>query len=109
MKSFRLRSVLALPFACLLALVVLPIPSSPAEEPFDVARAKAVMTKFKAGETLTPDEQTYLQRVREEIQKRNQGNNATAAAPVPVNAADWSSLIPITELTTPYKGEDGGL
>jgi hypothetical protein len=87
------------------------IPATRADDqPFDVEKAKAVMSKFKAGETLTPDEQAYLQRVREEIQKRKQDNGQNPnATPIPVNTADWSALIPITELTTPYKGEDGGL
>ena len=35
-------------------------------------------------------------------------NAAKKAAPA-VSTADWSSLVALTDLTTPYKGEDGGL
>jgi hypothetical protein len=86
MKTSTLRPIAALS-VCLLAFVALPNNPTRADEPFDVNKAKAVMTKFKAGETLTPDEQAYLQRVREEIQKRNQGNGGNPSG----------------------KGEDGGL
>jgi hypothetical protein len=99
--------------AGLLVLAALPIPSAHSEEPFDVDRGKQVMRKFQAGETLTAEEQAYLQRVREELKKRSQNKDGNAAAPaatsIPVNTEDWSSLIPITDLTIPYKGEDGGL
>jgi len=109
MNAPRLHSLLSLAIFGLLALAALPNLARCADEPLDIERAKAVMTKFKAGEPLTPDEQAYLQRVREEIQKRQQAGGATSSTPIPVNTADWSALVPITELTTRYKGEDGGL
>ena len=111
MNPPRFLPILLLSLFALSALSVLC--THAADEPFDVEKAKAVMSKFKAGETLTPDEQAYLQRVREELQKRKQAAGANGASPssssIPVNTADWSALIPITEMTAPYKGEDGGL
>jgi hypothetical protein len=84
------------------------------EPPIDVARGKQLMRRFQAGETLTPEEQAYLDRVKQEIRKRAGGKPAppaakTPARPFPVNPDDWAELVPITDMTTPYKGEDGGL
>lgn len=41
-----------------------------AEQPIDVQRGKELMRKSQAGETLTPEEQAYLERVKQEIRKR---------------------------------------
>ncbi len=84
------------------------------EPPIDVARGKQLMRRFQAGETLTPEEQAYLDRVKQEIRKRAGGKPAAPAPiaparPFPVNPDDWTALVPITDMTTPYKGEDGGL
>ncbi len=84
------------------------------EPPIDVERGKQLMRRFQAGETLTPEEQAYLDRVRQEIRKRaagkRQGRAPNAPArPVVVNRSDWETLVPITDMTAPYKGEDGGL
>jgi hypothetical protein len=43
------------------------------EEPINVPRGKELMRKFQAGETLSPDDQGYLDRVRQEIRKRSMG------------------------------------
>jgi len=86
-----------------------------AEPPIDVEHGKQLMRKFQAGETLTPEEQAYLDRVRQEIRKRaagkRSGPSSKGAAPRPfvVSTNDWSALVPITEMTSSYKGEDGGL
>ena len=81
------------------------------ESPIDVARGKQLMQKFQRGETLSAEEQAYLDRVRAEIRKRAGGKaKAPAAAkPVEVDTNDWSALVPLTDMTAPYKGEDGGL
>jgi hypothetical protein len=76
------------------------------------------MERSKRGETLSPDDQKYLDHVKEVIRARNAGRApggpgapapGTTPKPIEVSTADWSALVPITELTTPYKGEDGGL
>jgi len=74
-------------------------------QPIDIERGKQLMRRFQAGETLTSEEQAYLDRVRAEIHKRA-GN--TVRPPVS-NTNDWSALVPITDMTTLYKGQDGGL
>ena len=84
------------------------------EPPIDVTRGKQLMRKFQAGETLTPEEHAYLDRVRQEIRRRAAGRRSKAAPNAPtrrfvVDRSDWISLVPITDMTEPYKGEDGGL
>lgn len=88
-------------------------------EPIDPARGRALMQKAGAGEPLTPEEQAYLERVKQVIRERaknKQGNAAPDAKakaaprpPVAANPAEWSGLVAITDMTAPYKGEDGGL
>jgi hypothetical protein len=95
-------------------------PKSPAagegvERPIDVARGHRLMERFQAGETLSPDDQAYLDRVRREIRKRKlgkaAGNNSQPAARDPsVNDPGMiAALVPLNELSHAYKGEDGGL
>ena len=76
------------------------------DQSIDVQRGKELMRKFQAGETLTPDEQAYLDRVREAIRKRSQSAHSSGPAKI---AAVAEKLVPLTELTGRYKGEDGGL
>ena len=82
--------------------------------PIDVNLGKQLMRKFQAGETLTPEDQAYLERVKQEIRKRAAGRRPGPAPnartrPIVGNTSDWSDLVPITDMTAPYKGEDGGL
>ena len=85
------------------------------EPPIDVVRGRQLMQKFKNGETLTAEEQAYLDRVKQEIRKRAAGKRPGAAQqpgptrPLEAGTNDWSALVPLTDLTVPYKGEDGGL
>jgi len=74
------------------------------------------MEKFSRGETLTAEEQAYLERVRQEIRRRHAAGTlpgatpqSTASRPAAASTADWSALVPITDMKAPYKGEDGGL
>jgi hypothetical protein len=43
------------------------------QPPIDVERGGQLMRKFQAGETLTSEEQAYLDRVHAEIRKRTAG------------------------------------
>ncbi len=84
------------------------------EPPIDVARGKQLMRKFQAGAKLTREEQAYLERVKQEIRKRAAGKRggpvpSAPARPLVVNTNDWNALVPITDMTSPYKGQDGGL
>jgi hypothetical protein len=70
------------------------------------------MEKWQRGETLTPEESAYLDRVRAEIRRRvaqKRAANQPAATTTPASQADWSRLVPLTDLTNAYKGQDGGL
>ncbi|MDO8544112.1 MAG: hypothetical protein Q7S40_27030 [Opitutaceae bacterium] len=84
-----------------------------AEPPIDPQRGRQLMEKSSSGATLTAEEQAYLERVKQAIRERNAGKKKgpaqTKAARAPANPADWSGLVAITDLTAPYKGEDGGL
>ncbi len=85
------------------------------ESPIDPTRGRALMQKSSRGEPLTPEEQAYLERVKVVIRERAMGKQPAVnpqgapAQPAAVNPDDWKLLVPITEMTVPYKGEDGGL
>jgi hypothetical protein len=102
----------------LLAGMLAFVPSVRAEdEPIDVQRGRRLMERYRAGETLSPEDQAYLDRVRAEIRKRSlngQGRTPTTRSAatqraIAPNPEVWKSLVPITDMTEPYKGEDGGL
>ncbi len=78
------------------------------ETPIDPVRGRALMQKWQRGETLTPEESAYLDRVRAEIRRRAALKNAankSAATNAPASTTDWSSLVPLTDLTNNYKGQ----
>ena len=50
-----------------------------AQESPNVERAKKVMQKTRAGETLTPDDQAFLERVRADIQETKQATQKMVA------------------------------
>ena len=85
------------------------------DAPIDPVRGRALMQKSKNGETLTAEEQAYLDRVKQAIRERAAGKRSNVPPPsgeprpTAPNTADWSGLVPITDMTTLYKGEDGGL
>jgi hypothetical protein len=85
------------------------------ERPIDPVRGRELMQKATRGEALTTEEQSYLDRVKKLIRERAMGKQpapapgGSAAQPRAANPDDWKLLVPITELTAPYKGEDGGL
>jgi hypothetical protein len=104
--------------ALIVALLFLALPATLLAadgQSIDVERAKQVMRKFQAGQPLTPEEQAYLERVREELRRRRGEGaqwspNASSARSGPAQiAAVAANLVPLTELTGSYNGEDGGL
>jgi len=89
-------------------------------QPLDIQRAKQLYERVQKGEKLSPEDQAYLDRVRQEVQRRQQqgGEKSQPGQPAkkgrnmgPVPPATSSTgLIPLTDLgTNKYKGEDGGL
>ena len=85
------------------------------DAPIDPVRGRELMQKASRGDSLTADEQAYLDRVKRAIRERAMGKQpgATPSAGTTrtfsANPDDWKSLVPITDMTAPYKGEDGGL
>jgi hypothetical protein len=77
--------------------------------PIDPVRGRELMQRFSRGETLTPEEQAYLNRVREEIRKRASGKQSARQRPTVASTNDWSALVPITDMTASYQGQEGGL
>jgi hypothetical protein len=90
-----------------------PTPPARTSRRSTLSGGRQLMEKSSSGATLTAEEQAYLERVKQAIRERNVGAKQspaqTKAARAPVNPADWSGLVAITDLAGPYKGEDGGL
>ena len=101
-----------------LLLILAAVPLFAADAPFDWQKAREIFQKSQSGAQLTPDEQKIL----EEAKRRHaagespNGNNPPPAPgtgqkppnqqpppPAPQN------LVPLTELTGKYQGQDGGL
>jgi len=90
------------------------------EQPLDVQRARQLRERVQKGKRLSPEDQAYLDRVRQEVRRQQQqaaaknqpGQPAKPGrdrGPVPP-ATSSTGLIPLTDLgTAKYKGEDGGL
>ena len=91
------------------------IHAAEAQPPIDPIRGRRLMEKSSRGETLTPEEMAYLDRVRQAIRERAAGRrpgsppSASVSRSLAVNPNDWSALVPMTDMTSPYQGEDGGL
>jgi ribosome assembly protein YihI (activator of Der GTPase) len=86
--------------------------SAAEDAPVDIKRVRPLMEKLKAGEKLTPEEQAYLDRARQQMRSRGGQAPSTAAgkgAAVGGDTVDTSGLVPLTDMTGTYKGEDGGL
>ena len=89
------------------------------QAPIDPVRGRQLMERSSRGETLTAEDQAYLDRVKQAIKMRaaakqpaSQPVNSIPKQPTtPVDPADWAALVPITDMraTDRYKGEDGGL
>ena len=109
------------PFGLLIAAIAFSAMATSvyAQAPIDPVRGRQLMERSSRGETLTAEEQAYLDRVKQAIKMRaaakqpaNQPANPIPKQPTtPVDPADWAALIPITDMTATdrYKGEDGGL
>lgn len=81
-------------------------PQPAADDPIDFERARELFRRRQRGDTLTADEEAYLQRA---IKARNaQGNRNSRAVP---QSRASTGLVPLTQMTADdrYEGEDGGL
>jgi ribosome assembly protein YihI (activator of Der GTPase) len=78
----------------------------------DPERVRRLMRQVQAGETLSPEDQAYLDDARRQIRQRVAGQKQPAQSAtnrVSQNPADYRDLVPLTDLSGTYKGEDGGL
>lgn len=103
-------------FAALCFVAALPAAD---EAPIDMNRLRPIIQKKQRGEALTPEEQAYAEKA---MQARRAGLLGQGKAPAPGQPpnrptpsaskgppVDTSALVPLTDMTAPYKGEDGGL
>jgi hypothetical protein len=103
---------------CLESVLGAPVPQevdAPPATAIDFERARELNQKLQRNESLSPEEQSYLQRAKEERSKRaelksnlnaNQAKRTMGPAP-----RDSTGLIPLNELSADqhYKKQDGGL
>jgi hypothetical protein len=80
--------------------------------PLDPVRVRELMRRAQSGETLSREDQDYLdyarERIRQRAQKAKSGDKGAPGAGVRF-ANSFTNLVPLTDLTNRYKGEDGGL
>jgi hypothetical protein len=85
----------------LLAAVL--VPAVLANEPIDWQRAQELRRRQQQGQTLSDEEQAYLERAKREFARRGRANQAPPAR-------ETTGLAPLTELGKGlYQGETGGL
>lgn len=103
--TFRNLVVLLTLFAS--AAVLAPALHAADEGPIDYQRARQIFQKRQSGETLTADEQAYLQRA---IRSKSTPQDGSRGGGNPVSDPKIvAALMPLDELKAAYKGEDGGL
>lgn len=81
------------------------------DAPLDIERLRELNRRTQTGEILSQEDQAYYDRGRREMQARKSGKNS-AVPTSNIRIADQEmvrKLVPLDELTTTYKGEDGGL
>src|SRR6266571_2976706 len=100
-----------------LLLVLAALPLFAADAPFDWQRAREIFQRSQTGAQLTADEQKILEEAKRRHaagespggqpgqpgQPGNPQQNQQPPPPAPQN------LVPLTELTGKYQGQDGGL
>jgi hypothetical protein len=111
----RSRLPLALEMVLALACIVLTCGRALAAEsspPLDPVRVRELMRRAQSGETLSREDQDYLdyarERIRQRAQKAKSADKGVPGAGVRF-ANSFTNLVPLTDLTNRYKGEDGGL
>ena len=87
---------------CIWSLLAVAMALSPAgADDIDWNRARQLYQMEQNGQTLSPDDEAYLQRA-----KQARASKAQQPAQAP---RDQTGLVPLTDLTGDYHGEDGGL
>jgi hypothetical protein len=101
---------------CLILIlgIIAPLSAQTPAEPIDFNRARQLIDRQRAGGSLSPEEQAYLNRARAEREKQPRapapGSPGAAARPASQRPAP-ARIIPVTDLGTEnrYAGQDGGL
>lgn len=93
--------------AILCLALVGPLSAGAQDDPAaNARRIQELRAKRDRGETLTDDDRAF---VRKMLSQRQQARGAAPAPSQKEPPRDWSSLVPLTDLTGTYKGEEGGL
>lgn len=81
--------------------------AEPKDGPIDWPYARQLYEKSQHGQSLTAEEQAYLDRAKKERQK----SGGAQQGPLPPAATASTGLVPLDQMTAQekYKGEDGGL
>jgi len=117
MKTFSPKT-----YAALVLVIILTANRFSLGEEIDWTKARQIFQKQQSGQTLTPEEQAYLDKAkaaRAAGASPQAASSSTSGTPGGANALPSSGmnrpttpqtgLIPLTDLTGDYKGEDGGL
>lgn len=85
-----------------------PQAQSPKAESIDFDRARTLFRRMRQGAKLTDEERRYLDRARELRRQQQAGQPQKPQKPQTPQPVP-KDLVPISELKTTYKGQDGGL
>jgi len=82
-----------------------------AESPIDMERARQLLFKERSGQTLTAEEQDYLQRAREARRQGMAGTARPVGQPLRLEPRPSTGMVPLCDMSADdrYQGEDGGL
>jgi len=76
----------------------------------DWDHARDLYQRSQRGEPLSPEDQSYLDRAKQAHAAMEAARNQDGRQPVNASPASTETgLVPLTDLTTKYKGDDGGL
>ena len=80
------------------------------DPPLDWQRAQQLFQRSQKGETLSPEDQAYLERAKRARQQQGANQRSPAQTSPAPGGKDAVGLLPLSELGAgQYKGEDGGL
>jgi len=103
MNNLKLR-IAALLMAAISTVVLAQTPDS-----IDWNRARDLYQRSQRGEQLTPDDQAYLERAKVAHAAMEAGKNPGGQPANPNPGKTETGMVPLTDLTAKYNGEDGGL
>ncbi|MCL4201993.1 MAG: hypothetical protein KJ000_05830 [Pirellulaceae bacterium] len=110
-RSLRSRVYWLLPVTIGFGLVTCISIVLAAESPIDMERARQLLFKERSGQTLTAEEQDYLQRAREARRQGMTGPVRPVGQPLRLEPRPSTGMVPLCDMSADdrYQGEDGGL